>query len=62
MYDMPVGVQSTYEIPGMKDMTPDEYMTALNARTSEFQRARRQAAPKHPTLDYFSTLSPPPQK
>jgi len=56
MYSMPVGTRSTYQIDGMADMSPDEYIDALNQRTVDFQRQRRRNASKSPTRDYFSTL------
>ena len=58
MYDMPVGTRSTYQIEGMAGMTPEEYITALNERTMNFQRERRKtgAASKAPTSEYFASL------
>jgi len=56
MHGMPVGVRNTYAIEGMAEMTPEEYMAALNKRTVDFQRARRREAPKVPTREYFDSL------
>ena len=41
-------INNTYDIPGMEDMEKDEYLAALNERTMNMQRARRQsgAAPR----------------
>jgi len=61
MYGGPVGVRNTYNIDGMADMTPEEYITALNERTIDFQRSRRRTAPKAPVREYFNSLSSPPK-
>ncbi|KAJ1462908.1 hypothetical protein M885DRAFT_504347 [Pelagophyceae sp. CCMP2097] len=58
MYGVPVGVKNTYDIDGMEDMTPEEYMAALNERTKADQRARRDSnkGSSSPANDYFKML------
>lgn len=55
------GLKNTWEMPGMDNMTTDEYYAAINARIVSMKNKRKQTPGNSNTMvnDYFESLSRP---
>lgn len=55
------GLSNTWQMPGMDNMTTDEYYAAINARIVSMKNKRKQTPGNSNTMvnDYFESLSKP---